>query len=145
MATDRARPKNIDVYGFRTMDSSTVVNGFRIFVINTMSSIFVMFSDSRSADESQKCVEVKEGSCGLFIFPAQSNFSGRKYNLDVVTKIKSRSLPCTRSCQQWFVMVDAASLVATSHLDLSESDIDFIPVSFYKLFGYPTGIGELIS
>ena len=133
------------MYGVRTIDSSTVVNGFWVFVINTMSSIFVMFSDSRSADESQKRVEVKEGSCGLFLFPAYSNFSGRKYNLDVVSKINSRSLPRTRSCQQWFVMVDAASLVATSHLDLSESDIDFIPVSFYKLFGYPTGIGELIS
>jgi len=39
-------------------------------------------------------------------------------------------------------MVDAASLLSTSFMHLDGSSIDFVPVSFYKIFGYPTGIGK---
>lgn len=85
---------------------------------------------------------VKEGSCGLFILPAQSNFSGRKYNLDIVSQVKSYTLSFSRRCEEWYVMVDSASLISTSPLNLYQSYIDFVPVSFYKLFGYPTGLGE---
>ncbi|KAF2345079.1 Aminotransferase class V domain [Trinorchestia longiramus] len=46
--------------------------------------------------------------------------------------------------RRWFVLLDAASLVATSPLDLSTTSPDFVPVSFYKMFGYPTGLGCLL-
>ena len=39
----------------------------------------------------------------------------------------------------WYVVLDAASYVATSRLDLSLYPADFIAVSFYKMFGFPTG------
>lgn len=40
--------------------------------------------------------------------------------------------------------MDAAAYVPTNKLDLSIYKPDFVPISFYKLFGWPTGIGALI-
>lgn len=34
--------------------------------------------------------------------------------------------------------------MATDHLDLAEHSPDFVAVSFYKMFGYPTGLGALL-
>src|SRR5262249_33911852 len=45
----------------------------------------------------------------------------------------------------WDVLLDAAAFVPTNRLDLSRYHPDFIPLSFYKMFGYPTGIGCLIA
>lgn len=41
-------------------------------------------------------------------------------------------------------MLDAAAFVPTSPLDLSVHQPDFVTLSFYKMFGYPTGIGCLL-
>ena len=41
-------------------------------------------------------------------------------------------------------MLDAAAFVPTSELDLSLVKPDFVSISFYKIFGYPTGIGCLL-
>lgn len=41
-------------------------------------------------------------------------------------------------------LVDGAALAATSILNLSDHPIDAMAVSFYKMFGYPTGVGALI-
>ncbi|XP_048859745.1 molybdenum cofactor sulfurase-like isoform X2 [Brienomyrus brachyistius] len=81
----------------------------------------------------------------LFCYPAQSNFSGKKYPLWHVKGIRSRELypSCTRE-GQWFVLLDASNLVGCSPLDLQECPADFLPVSFYKIFGFPTGLGALI-
>jgi selenocysteine lyase/cysteine desulfurase len=45
----------------------------------------------------------------------------------------------------WDVLVDCAAFVPTSKLDLSIWKPEFVPVSFYKMFGYPTGLGALIA
>jgi molybdenum cofactor sulfurtransferase len=44
----------------------------------------------------------------------------------------------------WDVLLDAAAFVPTNHLDLAAVKPDFVSVSFYKMFGYPTGIGALL-
>ena len=44
----------------------------------------------------------------------------------------------------WDVLVDAAAFAPTSRLDLSVHTPDYIVLSFYKMFGYPTGIGCLV-
>ncbi|RWR88604.1 molybdenum cofactor sulfurase [Cinnamomum micranthum f. kanehirae] len=49
-----------------------------------------------------------------------------------------------RSKGQWLVLVDAAKGCATQPPDLSKYPADFVVVSFYKIFGYPTGLGALI-
>jgi selenocysteine lyase/cysteine desulfurase len=42
------------------------------------------------------------------------------------------------------VLVDAAAYVPTQPLDLSQVRPDFVGLSFYKMFGYPTGLGALL-
>jgi molybdenum cofactor sulfurtransferase len=71
----------------------------------------------------------------LFAYPAQSNFSGVKHPLDLVAKAQ---------CKGWHVLLDAAAFVPTNLLDLQAVQPDFVPVSFYKMFGYPTGVGALL-
>ncbi|CAM9804083.1 unnamed protein product, partial [Phaeothamnion confervicola] len=49
-----------------------------------------------------------------------------------------------RRRQRWWVLLDAAKYVATAPLDLSKYEADFVVASFYKIFGYPTGLGVLL-
>lgn len=71
----------------------------------------------------------------LLAFPAQSNVSGVKHDLTWIQKAQDLG---------WDVLLDAAAFVPTSKLDLKEVQPDFVSVSFYKIFGYPTGIGCLL-
>ncbi|KAM9364512.1 molybdenum cofactor sulfurase isoform 2-T3 [Pholidichthys leucotaenia] len=81
----------------------------------------------------------------LFCYPAQSNFSGRKYPLSHVKAIQARRLyPACAHQGRWFVLLDAASHVSCSPLSLQDCPADFIPISFYKMFGFPTGLGALL-
>ncbi len=72
----------------------------------------------------------------LFAYPAQSNFSGVKHSLDWVARARELG---------WTTVLDAAAYLPTNRLDLSVVRPDFLPISFYKLFGYPTGIGALVA
>ena len=72
----------------------------------------------------------------LLAFPAQCNFSGRRFNLEWMSALKRTG--------RWRILIDCASLVSTSPLDLSVHHADFAAVSFYKMFGMPTGLGALI-
>uniref|UniRef100_A0A3P8YWQ3 Molybdenum cofactor sulfurase n=1 Tax=Esox lucius TaxID=8010 RepID=A0A3P8YWQ3_ESOLU len=96
-----------------------------------------------------KCAAQTEGSSSqtphLFCYPAQSNFSGRKYPLRYVKAIQAKQLyPACDSRGRWFVLLDAASFASCSPLDLQEYPADFVPISFYKIFGFPTGLGALL-
>jgi molybdenum cofactor sulfurtransferase len=46
---------------------------------------------------------------------------------------------------RWFTLVDASKAFATSPPNLSSWKPDFVVLSYYKLFGYPTGLGALIA
>ncbi len=72
----------------------------------------------------------------LFAFPAQSNFTGVQHPLDWVADARE---------QGWDVLLDAASFAPTNRLDLSVVHPDFVDISFYKIFGYPTGVGCLLA
>jgi molybdenum cofactor sulfurtransferase len=74
-------------------------------------------------------------TANLFAFPAQSNFSGVKHPLEIVTAAQRKG---------WSVLLDAAAFVPTNGLDLAAVQADFVTLSFYKMFGYPTGVGALI-
>ncbi|KAL6081937.1 hypothetical protein STEG23_002191, partial [Scotinomys teguina] len=80
----------------------------------------------------------------LFCYPAQSNFSGTRYPLSWIEKVKSGRRSPVDVPGRWFVLLDAASYVSTSPLDLSAHQPDFVPISFYKIFGLPTGLGALL-
>lgn len=72
----------------------------------------------------------------LFAFPGQSNFTGVQHDLSWIHNAQQRG---------WHVLLDAAAYAPTNRLDLSQWHPDFVSLSFYKIFGYPTGIGALIA
>ena len=73
---------------------------------------------------------------GLVAFPAQSNFSGVRHPLALVEKARALG---------YDVLLDAAAYVPTSPLSLARTPASFVVCSFYKMFGYPTGVGALIA
>ncbi|KAJ3181590.1 hypothetical protein HDU85_003532 [Gaertneriomyces sp. JEL0708] len=89
----------------------------------------------------------------LFAFPAQCNATGVRYPLNWINKFRqlhqrtatthdSKCMPSGR--RTFLTLLDAASYLSTSSLDLSEHPADFTILSFYKVFGFPTGVGALI-
>jgi selenocysteine lyase/cysteine desulfurase len=73
---------------------------------------------------------------GRFAYPAQSNFSGVQHPLAWVEQAQAAG---------WDVLLDAAAFVPTSRLDLGVVKPEFVTLSWYKMFGYPTGIGCLLA
>ncbi len=71
----------------------------------------------------------------LFAFPAQSNFSGVQHPLAWIAQAQAAG---------YDVLLDAAAFAPTNRLDLSRWHPDYVALSFYKIFGYPTGIGALL-
>jgi molybdenum cofactor sulfurtransferase len=43
------------------------------------------------------------------------------------------------------VLLDSAAFAPTNRLDLRRWNPDYVPLSLYKMFGYPTGVGALIA
>ncbi|XP_047084225.1 molybdenum cofactor sulfurase-like [Lolium rigidum] len=89
---------------------------------------------------------VSGNNWNLFAFPSECNFSGQKFNLNLVKLIKEGKVAGFPSQQQgqWMVLLDAAKGCATEPPNLDVYPADFVVCSFYKIFGYPTGIGALI-
>ena len=88
----------------------------------------------------------------LFAFPAQSNMNGRRLlPARWCERIRrAASQPRNRNHngtgqRKVFSLLDAAALVSTSPLDLSDAGAapDFTVLSFYKIFGFPD-LGALI-
>ena len=71
----------------------------------------------------------------LLSFPAQSNFSGKRYPLHWIDGLRDRKV---------LTLLDASSLVTTTRLSLKQNPADFTVLSLYKIFGFPTGVGCLI-
>jgi molybdenum cofactor sulfurtransferase len=92
----------------------------------------------------------------LFAIPAENNFNGLRPPLDHLLKpfIDSREkqvndfpIPVHRSPSEkchWLTLVDCAKYLSTKSFSLSKYPVDFLVLSFYKIFGYPTGLGALI-
>jgi molybdenum cofactor sulfurtransferase len=124
-----------------TFDNHNSVNGIREFAHlrgAEVTYIPIGLPDMR-VDDSQLDREWEQPSKrghNLFAYPAQSNFSSVQHPLDWIEKAHKHG---------WDVLLDAAAFVPTNELDLNKVKPDFIPISFYKMFGYPTGLGALIA
>ncbi|HEY5903497.1 MAG TPA: aminotransferase class V-fold PLP-dependent enzyme, partial [Anaerolineales bacterium] len=124
-----------------TFDNHNSVNGIREFAHvrgAEVTYIPVALPDMR-ADEATLEAELSRPSASghnLFAYPAQSNFSSVQHPLEWIERAHAHG---------WDVLLDAAAFVPTNRLDLSQVKPDFVPVSFYKMFGYPTGLGTLIA
>jgi molybdenum cofactor sulfurtransferase len=71
----------------------------------------------------------------LFVYPLKSNYTGIEHSAKWITFAQKNG---------WDVLADCASYASNHSLDLSRIKPDFLPISFYKMFGYPTGLGCLI-
>ncbi|MBN1146261.1 MAG: aminotransferase class V-fold PLP-dependent enzyme [Anaerolineales bacterium] len=124
-----------------TFDNHNSVNGIREFARARGAEITyvpVELPDMR-VDETKLDGYLdlaRPGGNNLFAFPAQSNFSGVQHPLDWIEKAHSKG---------WSVLLDAGAFAPTNRLDLSRWRPDFVPLSFYKMFGYPTGVGCLLA
>lgn len=121
-------------------DNHNSVNGIREFCNNKGGHtryVPVQYEDLCINPEILKSTLDKYAGTGnnLFAFPAQSNVSGVKHSFEWIDYAHSKG---------YDVLLDAAAFVPTSKLDLKEIHPDFVSVSFYKIFGYPTGIGCLL-
>lgn len=122
-----------------TADNHNSVQGIREFARSKGASIRYISCQPNTllADDIDHYLNSSEcKSARLFAFPAQSNFSGVQHPLSWIAQAKSSG---------YDVLLDAAAFVPNNRLDLSALSPDFVSVSFYKMFGYPTGVGALIA
>ena len=99
---------------------------------------------SKVVNEKEVCQEMFDSistSTNLFAYPAMSNFCGKKYPYQNWLELSKCNIDNER---KWYLLLDAASYVSTNPLDLEACQPDFVCISFYKIFGYPTGIGALL-
>lgn len=121
-------------------DNHNSVNGIREFCMSKGGKVTyapIFFDNLRMDDDFVQKELSKENNFEhkLFAFPAQSNVSGIKHDLKWIKIAQD---------QGWDVLLDAAAFVPSNRLDLSAVSPDFVCVSFYKIFGYPTGLGCLL-
>src|SRR5215475_2168984 len=121
-----------------TRDNHNSVNGIREFArARRAATRYVPFgSPALRVDDDEVRVVLRAGGRGLFAYPAQTNFSGVQHPLHWIEAAHERG---------YDVLLDAAAYVPSNRLDLSVVKPDFVPVSWYKVFGYPTGVGCLIA
>jgi selenocysteine lyase/cysteine desulfurase len=123
-----------------TADNHNSVLGIREFARRAgVSAEYVpILPPDMRADEPAvlRALDAGGGDHRLFAYPAQSNFSGVQHPLEWIESAHARG---------WDVLLDAAAFVPTNRLDLGRWRPDFVALSFYKMFGYPTGVGALLA
>jgi selenocysteine lyase/cysteine desulfurase len=124
-----------------TFDNHNSVNGIREFARARGAETTYVPSTAPDlrVDESllpRYLIETTGDHHNLFAYPAQSNFSGVQHPLDWIEQAQAHG---------WDVLIDAAAYVPTNRLDLGRRHPDYVALSFYKMFGWPTGVGCLIA
>jgi len=119
-------------------DNHNSVNGIREYARRGGAAVHYLPLDGelRLDEPAHRLRHLRPVGGGLLAYPAQSNFSGVRHPMQLVTTAQEQGLR---------VLLDAAALVSSSALSLRTCTADFVAISFYKLFGYPTGIGALIA
>lgn len=90
--------------------------------------------------------------CNLFAYAPECNHTGAKYSLDWIQSVhhghmafqKERTEDSGSGHRRWFVLLDASKYVSAAPLDLSKYKPDYVCLSFYKIFGLPSGLGALL-
>ena len=124
-----------------TFDNHNSVNGIREFARNKGACVTyapVLPPDMRLDDDKLAAFleRARPGGHNLFAYPAQSNFTGVQHALEWIARAQAKG---------WDVLLDAAAYAPTNCLDLDRWHPDFTVLSFYKIFGYPTGVGCLLA
>jgi selenocysteine lyase/cysteine desulfurase len=117
-------------------DNHNSVNGIREYAARGgAETVYLPIDDELRLDRGATIPPAK-GGASLFALPAQSNFSGVRHALALVDRARRLG---------YHVLLDAAAYVPTEELDLGDVRADFTCISFYKMFGFPTGLGALVA
>ncbi|WUI03409.1 aminotransferase class V-fold PLP-dependent enzyme [Spirillospora sp. NBC_00431] len=120
-----------------TGDNHNSVNGLRVFArARGAETVHVPVRGPGLRVAGEEVGAALADGRGLFVFPAQSNFTGVQHPQDWIGQAHAHG---------YDVLLDAAAFVPANRLDLSRTRPDFVPVSWYKVFGYPTGVGCLVA
>jgi molybdenum cofactor sulfurtransferase len=124
-----------------TYDNHNSVNGIREFASRkgaTVTYVPVVAPELRldRAAMTAELARADPSAYNLLAFPAQSNYSGVRHPLDLVEEARAAG---------WDVLVDAAAFAPTNRFDAARIRPDFASFSFYKIHGFPTGIGCLLA
>ncbi|KAG5219684.1 Molybdenum cofactor sulfurase [Salix suchowensis] len=99
-----------------------------------VSAIFLLLQQEAWIPQRQRPRSKETAPC-LFALTGQSNITNAKNSLSLIEYAASLG---------YHTLLDAAALVPTSVFSLSETPVDAMVVSFYKMFGFPTGVGALV-
>ncbi|KAI9573290.1 PLP-dependent transferase [Boletus coccyginus] len=123
-------------------DSHNSVHGIREFATRRGAKVHYIpstptggFEPSVAKDVLQSNKPAASSTPSLFALTGQSNISNSKNPLSILKYASSLG---------YNTVLDAAALAPTSVISLTETPVDAMAVSFYKMFGYPTGVGALI-
>ncbi|OCH89433.1 PLP-dependent transferase [Obba rivulosa] len=124
-------------------DSHNSVHGIRQFALQRGAEVcYIESTDHGGVDPSDAKAILKQNrpqnNCSapcLFALTGQSNISNSKNPLSLIQYASSHG---------YYTLLDAAALAPTSIISLTETPVDAMAISFYKMFGFPTGVGALI-
>lgn len=116
-------------------DNHNSVNGIREYAARAGAGVRTLPLDDELRLRDPLPLLAEAGG-GLLAFPAQSNFSGVLHPLRLVADAQALG---------YDVLLDAAAYAPSHALSLRDVPADLTVLSFYKLFGYPTGVGALIA
>ena len=77
-------------------------------------------------------------NASLLIIPAECNFTGALSPLPAILSAAKAASPHFKIC------LDLSKHSASHNIDVHSLAVDFAVGSFYKIFGYPTGLGHLL-
>ena len=123
-----------------TYDNHNSVNGIREFARRggaAVTYVPIVAPELRIDHDAMRSTlhDVDPSAYNLLAFPAQSNFSGVQHPLELVEEAQQLG---------WDVLVDMAAFAPTNRVDIAAIRPDFATFSFYKVCGFPTGIGCLL-
>lgn len=123
-----------------TKDNHTSVHGLREYARAKGASVKYIPLDNElrilESSMQRSLDRLVPGHLHLLAYPAQSNATGTRHDLKWIGFAQERGA---------MVLCDAAAFVPQSRLDCSVHRPDFVAISFYKIFGHPTGTGCLIA
>ena len=132
-----------EAFGFRvgsrfvlSADNHNSVNGIREIALARGATVHYAPLNAELRLEAEDQLRIRATTPSLFAFPAQSNFSGVQHPLGLIDAAQRAG---------YTVLLDAAAFVPTNALRLDVVHPDFVALSFYKMFGYPTGVGALLA
>ncbi|KAJ8084791.1 hypothetical protein PM082_003568 [Marasmius tenuissimus] len=126
-------------------DAHNSLHGIRQFAAKRGASVLYIPSTPQGGFELKVAQELLEqhrpsrgrrgSTSSLFAITGQSNITNTKNPLSTIKYAATLG---------YSTLLDAAALAPTSSISLEDIPVDAMAVSFYKMFGYPTGVGGLV-